>query len=467
MNSKRLISFIGVLTLALLFGSGCSKKARLARLERHADADFAAENYEAAELEYRQYLRAESDAHAMGQLGLVFSREGRMIPAFQCLKKSDQLDPKNPEVKTALGEAYLALGSQSDAYRNARAVLSLQPTNGEAMLLLSETVNTLQDLDVSKSFLRALPGQPDRLSDYHVALATLALKAQDLAGAELELKAAMQRNPNSADAHYRLSQVYYKTHNLEAATNELNRAAECAPWRSAIRLNISEGKLQTSGEDACRKALNEIIAHAPDFIPAREGLMRLDYGGQHYDDCKKDIAAILDKDPDNYDASLELGLVDMNKSDLDGALKAFSTLEARRPYAAAVKYYLGLIYFDKNQQDESRRYLTQAIQLSTNYVEPVLLLSQLDIRAKNFSDAEQRLVRFIHQQPKALETVVVARGRLYRPSTARTRLGHLPPIGGGGSEKSKNVLPPRFGSSAEKRFGRRAKIHHEIVGIRP
>ncbi len=329
--SKRLGPLFLVLSLALLTGAGCTKQARLARTMRQADADFAAERYDKAEIGYKTVLRPALDAHALGNLGLIYSREGRIPAAFACLKKSVDMNPNNAEVKTALGVAYLSLRSQPDAMREAREALALQPTNREAMVLLSEAVPSAQEIPQTQAFLRALPGQPDRFAEYHVALATLDLKQHNLSAAEAGLRQALIRDPKSADAHYRMSQIYFQRTNIFEATNELKLAASLAPWRSPIRLKGVDFALQYSGQAAAHKALEEIVTHAPDFLPAWTALMRMDFALKQFDDCAKDIAAILERDPDEIDASVEIGLIALTRGETAQARAAFEKLQARRP----------------------------------------------------------------------------------------------------------------------------------------
>ncbi|HWD18130.1 MAG TPA: tetratricopeptide repeat protein [Verrucomicrobiae bacterium] len=398
-NTKRLAAVLCVLALVLCCGSGCTRKSRLARLTRQADADFAAEHYENAEIEYSDLIRARMDPHSLGQLGIIYSREGRPQIAFACLKKSNDLSPKDPQVKTALALVYAALRHFPEAFNEAKEVLVLQPTNGEAMTVLSETALAPKDVQQAQSLLRALPSQPDRFPEYHVALATLDVRLHDTTAAEAELRQALARDPKSPEAHFRLSQVYFQRTNIVEATNEIKTAAADASWRSPIRLKGVDLQLQTEGPDAARKSLLEITSHAPYFISAWEALMRLDFAAKKLDDCKKTVATILSKDPYNLDASLENGLIALAQGNNAEAATALEKLETREPNSPEIKYYLGMTALTQGEQGKARQYLNTALRLNTNYAQASLVLAQLDMRTQNAGAAVPRLERLIAQQP--------------------------------------------------------------------
>ena len=115
--------FQRVLALGLLavMTAACSrddqtKDQRLAR----ANDYFLAEQYEKAEPEYRNALRADSaegaDPIGIGRLGIIYFEEGQPRKAFPLLKKATELQPDNLEVQLRLGLAYLS----GQAYKEAR-----------------------------------------------------------------------------------------------------------------------------------------------------------------------------------------------------------------------------------------------------------------------------------------------------------------------------------------------------------
>ena len=402
-NIKRLFILALVVLVAGVTATGCSRKSRLARLVRKADADFAAERFDDADIEYRSVLRYGLDSRILGKLGIIYLRQGRLTAAYACLKKSQELNTKTPEVDAALGAAYLSLRDFRDAEREAKQALSLQPTNTEAMSVLAESAQSPGEAAQLDAYLRALPGQAGALADFHVAIATLAFRSGRNSTAETELRQALSINPQSSDAHYRLSQFYFGASNIVQATNELAAAARLASYRSPVRIKAAELLWRSSGPDAARAALVDITAHAPDYVPAWSTLMRLDFALKRFDDCKKDVAALLAKDPQNLEASLQSGMLALAQNDAPGAVAILQRLDSRMPDTPEVKYYLGVAWLNQGEPIKARQLLTQAVDLNTNYLQANLLLAQVEMRTQNSAAAVLRLERLIRQQPTAPE----------------------------------------------------------------
>src|SRR5580700_9130559 len=104
------------LALVALAGSGCTKQARKEHYLSLANQDYAAGNYDKAEIEYKDALQKVAlDPVAVRQLGLLYSDEGRTLQAFSYLRKAAELDPKNATVQAKLALAEYALGGAKEA----------------------------------------------------------------------------------------------------------------------------------------------------------------------------------------------------------------------------------------------------------------------------------------------------------------------------------------------------------------
>src|SRR5215831_14161668 len=83
------------LCLAALTSAGCSKdEPTKEELLSHAEAAFAAGQYDKAEMDYRKVLsRAPEDLPALRQLGSIYVDQGQMMQAYPLLKKGAELQP--------------------------------------------------------------------------------------------------------------------------------------------------------------------------------------------------------------------------------------------------------------------------------------------------------------------------------------------------------------------------------------
>jgi len=98
--------------------------------------------------------RAEEDlrlrrANSHFNLGLDYIRNNRMALAIRELLFAEELDPKNPRVHQALGDAYLMRGKPVEAEQHYLRTLELDPTLHEARLNLSSLYNQLDRYEES------------------------------------------------------------------------------------------------------------------------------------------------------------------------------------------------------------------------------------------------------------------------------------------------------------------------------
>ena len=196
---------IVVLSLTLLvasLNSGCTAKSRAARHLSRGDSYYSARDYAKAEIEYLNVLKADAtNAHAIGQLGLIYCEEGRAARAYPFVMKACQLEPQSLELRLKACLLYLAAGNTTNASSEAAAVLARSPTNSEAPLLLAESARTTNSVAETRQKLETLQRQIGETAPVTVALGTLSLKMGDLEAAGASFKRAVALDPKSAAAH--------------------------------------------------------------------------------------------------------------------------------------------------------------------------------------------------------------------------------------------------------------------------
>jgi Tfp pilus assembly protein PilF len=112
--------------LSLLFGLACASSTRKAEEDlrlRRANSHF--------------------------NLGLDYIRNNRMALAIRELLYAEELDPKNPRIHQALGDAFLMRGKPVEAEQHYLQTLELEPTLHEARLNLSSLYNQLDRYEES------------------------------------------------------------------------------------------------------------------------------------------------------------------------------------------------------------------------------------------------------------------------------------------------------------------------------
>jgi tetratricopeptide (TPR) repeat protein len=370
-----------------------------------ANGYFVAEQYEKAEAEYRDVLRAApADPMAIGRLGIIYFEEGQLRKAFPLLKKAAEVQPDNLEVQLKLGLAYLSGQAHKEARETALQILEKQSGHQDALLLLASAAIAPKDVEETIKLIESLrENDSDRLA-YHLALGQIALRQNDPARAEIEFEAAQAFDPNSSAIHFAWGNLYWSRKDLKKANQELKTASDLSPLHSFRRLRYVDFKLQTGAVAEAKTILEEIAAKAPDDLSPRVYLMRLACGERRDEDCAARIQRILAQDATNYDALLLRGELDLAKNEPAKALREFKQLSISYPRSPQVQYLLAIAYL-QNSQDakavlDAVNSLVLAVSLDPHFDEATLKLAELRIRSGQYAAAIDSLAKVIKERPQ-------------------------------------------------------------------
>jgi tetratricopeptide (TPR) repeat protein len=384
--------------MALVLGAtgGCTKSARTNRLLKTANRDFNAEKYDNAEIEYKNALRLGGlNPTAIGQLGRLYAREGRLSEARSYLLKATELQPNSLPFQLALGQVDVSFRDSTNAARIARRILSAQPTNEEALLLLVDSVGSAREL---RQEVEGLPRAAENPA-YHLALGTLALRQQKFDDAGNELRLAVAANPKSSQAYFALAELHALQKNGKEAGQALKTAAELAPARSVIRSRYADYLMQSGAVEEARKVLQEVSKKTPDYIPGWIHLMNLALAERKYDDAARFADTVLQRDERNYEALLGRGSVSLEKGDAAKAVAQLEHMDSIYKKSPQVKYELAVACLMAHDKVKGVANLNQALALEPGYAPAALLLGQLDIRGGDPAAAVALLTRFIKKVP--------------------------------------------------------------------
>jgi tetratricopeptide (TPR) repeat protein len=395
---KRLCHCVPLLLLALVLGAGggCTKSARVNRALKAADRDFAAEKYDQAEVEYLSVLHLGGmNATAIGQMGRIYAKDGRVGEAARYLLEATKLDPKSMPFQLALGQVYLSFHDATNATKIALQILSTQPTNEEALLLLVNTPSPAYELRREVESLPRAAANPA----FHVALAVLALREQQLDSAENQLHQALAANPKNCQAYYALAEVYAFQKKEKESAQALQNAAAFAPMRSPIRTRYVDYLFKLGSTNEAWKVLREMTDKAPDYIPSWVSSMNLALDQKNYDEAAKCAETILGRDNRNYDGLLGRGMVSLARGDAGKAALQLEQMESLYKKSPQVEYQLALAYLVGHDKVKWMASLNRALALDPGYTQAALLLAQLEIRTGDSAEAVTMLNRFFKKVP--------------------------------------------------------------------
>jgi tetratricopeptide (TPR) repeat protein len=400
--------------------TACSKETRKARLLGEADGYFKAGNYDKAKVTYLNVIQLDpQNALAFERIGAIWQDDAAPLRAAAFLKKASELDPKNIENRIRLARCYFAIGRPADAKNEALAVLKQAPDDGDAIVVLSEAARTKEDIQAAGEELQKFPRKNDVA--FHLATAKLFFSRGNTIGAANELQQALAADPKSAAAHMGLGDLHLIRKEVKQAAEEYKKAADLAPLRSTERLKYAAFMSVTGGAEETRRVATEMTREAPDYLPGWVLLAELASKDKNYDKALSLLENVFGRDPEYVDGRRLQSDVLMEKGDTKKAVQVMEHLDKTYSGEPLIKYQLARAYLRNNNPNQAKLALQQAVSANGNYLDAVLLLGEINIRAGHSESAIEPLRRVLKTDPeqrRAALLLATAYGTLDRPDDA-------------------------------------------------
>jgi tetratricopeptide (TPR) repeat protein len=392
-----------LLTFGVLFG-GCSRQSREARHLKQADKFYSSGQLDKAEIEYRNVLQMEAlNPQAIGRLGLVYSKEGRIDRALPYLRKGVELQPDNLDNWLYLSKIYLAAGDFKAARDGANLILDKNPNDPEAPSLLAQTaVHPAEYLEISRR-LETLPAPAPKGAPVVLALGVLKMRRQDLAGAEASFRKALEIDPDMRAAKLALGTLLWSRKDMGQAEKMLAAAASEAPARSIETLQYAQFKVETGDADEGKRILGEMTAKAPDFVPAWLQLAKIATQKKKGDEGSALVSKVLALDPGNAEALLLGAQIKMAAGDNKGAVMDLERMQQLYPKSAQAYYQVAQGYTAMGDLVLAAQSLNRAIALAPDFIEAHILLAETNIRRKDFMAAFISMKQLVQEKPGFLQ----------------------------------------------------------------
>ncbi len=397
-----------VLGLALCFTGGCSKESKKARYLQRADRYFQAVQFDKAELEYLNVLRLEpANLHAIRQLGLIYFDQGRPNHAYQFLKRAEELDPANLEVRLKLGSIYLAGRKYKEVRDEASFVLQKQPGNQEALILIADAVRTPEEVKSLRQTLEASRAQHGQNAGFHIALATLDYREKNFTNCQTVLKRALEVDPKNAAAHSALGNLYLFLNQPVEAGEHFKAAYDFSSPRSTRRIDFVDFKIKVGEIAAAKTLLKDIVSQAPDYIPALNRQVELALAEKNPQEAAAVLKNIFARDPQNFEALMVQGRMFLAEGDAAKALTHYERVRATYDKVPQVYYQLAVANLATNNIPEATGHLNQAVTLDPDFAEATILLAELNLRKGDAAAAVGPLTELLKKRPQVHQTYLL------------------------------------------------------------
>jgi len=200
------------------------------------------------------------DLPTSGPAAATFRRHlGDVLAEKGDYKRARDLDPRNAQRLTRLGDGYSAAEMPDKALRAYQQALREGDGDPEAFVGLGDLARQVANTPVAiKEYRRAVRRQPKRAYyRYKLGVALLVVGAYEEAAAEL--REALTLAPKDAYYHFLLGEVHLAGGGIDEAVGYFERAVELAPKDEYYSIRLGAAYLRGDRpHDACRAFRNSV-----------------------------------------------------------------------------------------------------------------------------------------------------------------------------------------------------------------
>ena len=406
-------------------------------------------------LEYTSHQT--KDAQGFYALGVAYKGTNQPQQAIQALKRSVDLNPREPAVRLALGKLLAETGQIDAAIRHMQAAERFDPGNPEIhtqLVLLLEKAGRKEQARVEKNKLAALQSRTNKDKEIEKLNeeANQLLASGNAKAAAEKYQRAIQLNPNDAKLHYNLSLAFDRSGEIVAEKKELLKAIELEPRFSVAQNQLGLLALNASQQADAEVRFKKALEAEPSYAEAQSNLAVVySQMGKHAEAASLFQQAIKN-DPNYSKAHVNYGLllaqrgsfadseqqfrtaIQVNNKDAN-AYSALGMLLAKRgrtadavvcfrkavdlePSSAQAHLNLGIALADQFDRNGAFNEFSEAARLDPQLAPAHYNLGRFYYEGGKYEDAERELTRAVQLQPGeagALYFLALAAKQLNQP----------------------------------------------------
>src|SRR5438874_9275102 len=209
----------------------------------------------------------------------------------------------------------------------------------------------------------------------------MVIRKAEVTNADTALNHALSLDPKCAQAHIALAQLSLNRKDITRAEQELKAAADLSPVRSRERLTYAEFQTQKGQTEEAKSYLQDLTKQARDFIGAWILQAKVAQSEKKYDGVTGLLQNVFSRDPDNIEGRVIQAQALLGKGDVKQGTEILERADKSFANNPLIKYQLALAYLQGRNTAQAMNELEQAITVAPKYVEAIVLLAQLRLRA--------------------------------------------------------------------------------------
>ncbi|MBI4646830.1 MAG: tetratricopeptide repeat protein [Bacteroidia bacterium] len=286
----------------------------------------------------------------------LFANPKNVSAAISYLKKAEQLDPANPDIYIALGDAYLELNDGSNAIANYKKAQELAPKSSLAKMKIGSIYVRSRNFKAAIPFFEEAVQIDSNFAPVYRELGELYYRAGFYEKAQKCYKKLVELSPGNISAKIRYASFLFLTKDFTGALSQIEEILKMDTSSVILHRLAAYSYFET-------KEYDKALTHIEKFVKRAlaEQIINSDYvyHGRILANLGKDSIAILKlneaylKDTTNYDILSDMAASYTKLKKHDEAAKLYEKKISAEKAAITDYYNLGKSYYNLQQWEKA------------------------------------------------------------------------------------------------------------------
>ena len=421
-NNLKLITAI-LLTLFTSLSAIGQSNGLIERLEQAA-ALIREKRIAEAEQQLNSILKVSpKEAQALNLLGTIRAGQGRLGEAETLFTRAITIDDRLAGAHMNLAYLYLLKGAPEKTISELNKVLSLEPSNTDALYKLARLLLSQGRADECIALVEK--SAHAEAAFMLLVLGDAYLKKGDADKAEARYLQVLGRQPASADALLGLAQASQLRGNVQEAQVYLSRARGSAAGSPDLLYRLAMTALKSGLYDEAKSALEQAVKLWPNEPAYFLALGAMWLKKPDLFEAEQAFRRALQLKPDSPQGQMYLGYTLLKQKKYVEARGHLEKSLRSDPSIPETYYYLGLIAQEQNEDEGAVAMLETAARKFPSFANARIALGSIYMKLKNYPRAKEELemaVKLNPDEPKAHYNLAMLYARLKDPKRAQEEM---------------------------------------------